>query len=175
MKKDRLFISEILKLVGSYPAKEKKIQVLRLYANPTLIAFLHDYFAVKITPALKIPEYRADPAPLGLNPNNLWRQFRSLWMFHENSGTPKANQERALLNLLEGLHPQEAEVLVGFLKKNIKCRGLTRKLVADAFPGIFGDETDNKNESVEVEETPDNDEATTENEEKEEEQENANV
>jgi hypothetical protein len=42
-----------------------------------------------------------------------------------------------LLVVLESLHKNEAKLLVQLLNKKIKVKGLTAKLVAEAFPEIY--------------------------------------
>ena len=46
-------------------------------------------------------------------------------------------RERIFIDLLESLHAKEAEVLVLAKDKKLKYKGITGKLVSDAYPGLI--------------------------------------
>ena len=56
---------------------------------------------------------------------------------------PKANGLKAkrikelLTQILESMHPDESLVFTQVLKKKLKCKGLTEKLVLEVFPDLY--------------------------------------
>ena len=46
-------------------------------------------------------------------------------------------RESLFLNLLETLHIEEAELLIAAKDKKLKSKGITKKLVRDAFPNLI--------------------------------------
>jgi hypothetical protein len=46
-------------------------------------------------------------------------------------------REKLFSSVLEGVNPEDAEVLIAAKDKNLKYKGLTKKLVMDAFPNLI--------------------------------------
>jgi hypothetical protein len=46
-------------------------------------------------------------------------------------------REGLFLNLLETLNPEEADLLVAAKDKSMKYKGITKRLVNDAFPNLI--------------------------------------
>lgn len=85
-------------------------------------------------------EYEADGAPFGHNPTTLHMEFKKFYIFME--GPSKLTQERRrqiLCQICEGLHPDEAIIFVACIRKKLKRRGLTEKLVRAAYPGLLSE------------------------------------
>ena len=51
---------------------------------------------------------------------------------------PKFKRERLFIGMLEGIHPKDAELVVGMINKK-PPKGVTRKLVEETFPGLLQD------------------------------------
>ena len=49
----------------------------------------------------------------------------------------KSRREELFIQLLEGLHPTEADLLLSGVKKKIKYKGLTKRVVQRAFPDLI--------------------------------------
>ena len=43
------------------------------------------------------------------------------------------------LEILEGVHPRDAEILVDMINKKTSVKGLTEKLVKEAYPDLIRD------------------------------------
>ena len=54
-----------------------------------------------------------------------------------NDGLTTLRREQLFVQLLEELHPKEAEVLIQVKDKKLKYRGLTYKLVKETFPDLI--------------------------------------
>jgi hypothetical protein len=46
-------------------------------------------------------------------------------------------RESLFLEILESVHPSDAEVFIAAKDKNLKYKGLTKKLVVDSFPNLI--------------------------------------
>ena len=54
-----------------------------------------------------------------------------------NPNLKPARREYLFIELLESLHPSEADLLLQVKDKKIKCRGLTYNLVKETFPNLI--------------------------------------
>ena len=73
------------------------------------------------------------------NPTYLYGLVRKLYLFVEggNPNLKPVRREYLFLELLESIHPLEAELLLQVKDKKIKCRGLTYNLVKETFPDLI--------------------------------------
>ena len=132
---------EIFEKFEKAEKRAEKIEVLRKSADSNFIEFLIIAFNPKIEFDVEIPEYKPSHDPAGLNYLYLHVEVRKLYRFiknHPNRSpnlTPK-RQKELLLQVLEGLHKREAELLVRCIKKDLRVPFLTFKLIREAFPGI---------------------------------------
>ena len=73
------------------------------------------------------------------NPTYLYGLVRKLYLFVEG-GNPNLNttrREYLFIEMLESIHPDEAELLLQVKDKKIKCRGLTYNLIKETFPELL--------------------------------------
>ena len=150
----KTLISEVLQRVSNAKTKDKKIEILREYETPALKKILLCNFAKSIEfcfPAGKTP-YNPNPSPKGVEHTLLLNEHRMLekfikktvngitWYGCSNRTAPQMQQlkkESLWMQVLEGLHPEEAEVLDLCKDKNIQSRyKITRQNVIDAFPQL---------------------------------------
>ena len=73
------------------------------------------------------------------NPTYLYGLIRKLYLFVEggNPNLKPARREYLFIELLESIHPTEAELLCQVKDKKIKCNGLTYNLVKETFPELI--------------------------------------
>ena len=85
------------------------------------------------------PPYKTVGSPAEYNPTYLYPNIRKLYLFVEggNDGLTTLRREQLFVQLLEELHPKEAEVLIQVKDKKLKYRGLTYKLVKETFPDLI--------------------------------------
>lgn len=135
-----LSISEILKHASKLKKKEEKITYLRNNYSTPLMQVIQ--FALHPDVKVLLPE---GPAPykksqLGDESHGmLLSEARKLYLFVEN-GNPSLNQkkrETLFINMLESIHPDDAELLVAAKDKKLPYKGLTKDLFEEAYPGIF--------------------------------------
>ena len=132
-------INEIFLKVNNAKDKPKKIDVLRQYDKPALRQILKGCFDPKIEWELPegIPPYIENDVPAGTEHTLLINETKKLWQFVKgaDAATNKLQKETMFIQMLEGLHKDEAKVLLdmknGTLNKTYK--GLTSDMVREAF------------------------------------------
>ena len=132
-------LSEVLDKVHKAKTKAQKIKVLQENDTEALRMIIKSSFDPKIKWAM--PEgavpYKPNDAPDGTEHTLLAQESKRLWHFIEGADnqTPRAQKENMYIQMLEGLHRDEAEVLV-FAKDKIlhqKYKGLSHEVVKTAF------------------------------------------
>ena len=134
-----LLISEILEKVSKVKSKKEKVSLLQQYNHPSLRMVIKSSFDPKIEWAL--PEgdvpYTRNEAPEGTEHSSLSYESRKLYHFIKG-GNNQLNQnkrEMMFVQMLEGLHPNEAELLVSAKDKKLHqvYKGLSKNVVVEAF------------------------------------------
>ena len=121
-----------------------------LYDVDTFYTDLQNNFqlsTISITPSIKwklpkkFPKYIPDDAPIGLNEISLFTVMPKTSIFVH--GHPKGNGltekriEELLIQILESMSKEESVIFEQMLKKNLKVKGLTEKLVLEVFPDLY--------------------------------------
>ena len=136
------FIHEILELVNEQKTKVKKIEILKEYetdALKSLFIWNFDPSVVSLLPEGEVP-FNKNDVPVGTDHTSLRREYRQLYHFVKggNDQLSSLRRESMFIQLLEGLHPDEAEIIClvkdGQLNKKYK---LTRDIVETAYPDII--------------------------------------
>ncbi|SVA65927.1 uncharacterized protein METZ01_LOCUS118781, partial [marine metagenome] len=125
--------------VSKLKTKNQKVAHLRQYNTDALRQVIKSSFDPKVKWALPFGEvpYIANDAPEGTEHNNLSYESRKLYHFIEG-GNPQLSQnkrESMFVQMLEGLHPDEADVIVAAKDKILhqKFKGLSANVVKEAF------------------------------------------
>jgi len=138
----RKLISEVLAEAGKIILREERIQFLQKNKSPGLTDILrinYDDSIVSVLPT-GAPSYKQDDAPKGYEYtilNKAYTQFKYYFKGPVSSGMKPLKREGLFLNLLESLNVEEAELLISAKDKKMKCKGITKRLVNDAFPGLI--------------------------------------
>ena len=138
----RLLIPEVFEKFESLTKKEEKVKLLKENNHPALQDILRINFDADVVSVLPAgaPPYEKDDAPKGHSSNSLFKLHKQFKYFFKG---PFANQvkpirrEGIFLNILESIHPAEADVLVAAKDRKLKVKGLTKALVDEAFPGLI--------------------------------------
>ena len=93
------FIHEILELACKQRSKAKKIEILQ-----TIISVL---------PAGDVP-YKKNEVPVGTDHTSLRREYKHLYNFVKggNDSLSGLRRETMFIQMLEGLHPKEADIVI---------------------------------------------------------------
>ena len=135
------FVFEVLNLVCSQKTKEKKIEILKEYEDPSLKAIFiwnYDESVQSAIPEGPVP-YKENEVPVGTDHTSLRREYRNLYHFIKggNDKLSSLRRETMFIQMLEGLHPKEAEVLILTKDKNLTNKyKITFDNVKQAYPDI---------------------------------------
>ena len=134
-----LLISEILDKVSEIKTKKEKVSFLKHYDSDALRMVIKSSFDPQIKWALPDGEvpYEKNEAPEGTEHTLLSQEARRLYHFIQGADnvTPRAQKENMYIQMLEGLHEDEAEILVYAKDKKLhqKIKGLSHEVVKTAF------------------------------------------
>ena len=138
--KDAL-ITEILQKVSSAKTKKEKVDLLQEYNNNGLRSILiinFDESLKFLLPEGEVP-FRPNDAPAGTEHTRLDSEYRGLYRFFKggDSSLKSMRREQLFVQLLEGLHKDEAEMLVLACNKELQSKyRVTKAVVSEAFPQI---------------------------------------
>ena len=134
-------LSEVLTKVSKQRTKAKKIQVLKenesLHLKSVLI-WNFDDSVVSVLPEGPVP-YDKNEAPAGTEHTYLAHEHKVLYNFIKggNDFLKPVKREQLFLQLLEGLHEDEAEVICLMKDKKLTDKyKITKAVVSEAFPDI---------------------------------------
>lgn len=136
----RLEVYEVFEAVGKAKTREEKIDILKQ----------NDHWAVKdiiagaLNPAIEwnLPKGRP-PYTANLEqstPSTLLREnqkFTYIVKGGKGDGMPAYKREQVFLGILESIHPEDAELVLKMVEKKMPVKGLTRKIVQEAYPGLL--------------------------------------
>lgn len=142
----KLQVGEILAKLSEFKGKgsvEKKIAWLIQNDSATLRLVLDHAFNPKVVYQLPEgdPPYKKDNGPIGLSDTSLWsetRKLKYLWC-SPPAGVKKRRLEELFINMLEGLHDDDAKIVLAMKSKTLHMLypGLTDTLVKKAFPNLL--------------------------------------
>ena len=131
--------SEILSKVSKLKSKKEKVTYLQQYNTDSLRMVIKSSFDPKVKWALPPGEvpFITNDAPVGTEHNVLSYEARKLYHYIEggNNQLTQNKREMMFVQLLEGLHPDEAEIVVAAKDKVLhqKYKGLSVNVVKEAF------------------------------------------
>ncbi len=135
------FMNEILDLVHEQETDEDKVKILQQYANDalkTLLIWNFDESIISLLPTGEVP-YQPNESPLGVDHSSLRRDYKNLYNFVKggNDSLSKIRRETIFIQILESLHPNEAEVLILVKDKNLEDKyDISLDIVKQAYPDI---------------------------------------
>ena len=135
------FIHEILELASKQRSKAKKVEILQEYGNPALKSLFiwnFDETVISMVPPGEVP-YNPNEVPVGTDHTSLRREYKHLYNFVKggNDGLSSLRNETMFIQMLEGLHPEEAKILCLVKDKCLQTKyKLTYDVVAEAYPDI---------------------------------------
>ena len=139
MPETTLLFSEILDLVHKAKTKNKKVEILKKYNSDALRMVIKSSFdpnIVWVMPKGNVP-YTPNDAPAGTEHTRLATESRKLFHFIRGADniTPQFKKEQMFVQMLEGLHKDEAELLCYAKDKELHkiVKGLSAPVVRQAF------------------------------------------
>ena len=134
-------VSEVLAKVSKQRTKAKKIQVLKENESlhlKSILVWNFDDSVKSILPEGEVP-FDKNEAPAGTEHTYLAHEYKVLYNFIEggNDFLKPVKREQLFLQLLEGLHADEAEVICLMKDKKLNDKyKVTKAVVSEAFPDI---------------------------------------
>tara|TARA_B100001059_G_C17572638_1_gene445741 strand:+ start:16 stop:492 length:477 start_codon:yes stop_codon:yes gene_type:complete len=132
-------LSEVLDKVHKAKTKDKKVAILQEFDTEPLRMVIKSSFDPNIEwemPSGAVP-YQANEAPIGTEHNVMRRECKKLYRFIKGGdpALPRAKKETLFIQMLEGLHKSEAEMVVNAKDKKLHqvYKGLSAAVVKEAF------------------------------------------
>ena len=132
-------IHEVIDLVSKAKTKEDKISLLKQNETQALKDVLVGTYHSKVEWNLPPGRPPFEAAEERSVPSNLLKQtskFNDLVKGGPGDSLPAFKRERIFIRLIEQIHPDDAELLLKMVAKKQLAKGLTKKLVEEAFPGL---------------------------------------
>ena len=134
-------ITEILQKVSSAKTKKEKVDLLQEYTQNALRAILiinFDESLKFLLPEGEVP-FNPNDAPAGTEHTRLVHEYKGLYRFFKggDASIKGMRREQLFVQLLEGLHQDEANMLVSACNKDLQAKyRITKQVVSEAFPAI---------------------------------------
>ena len=139
MKKYEVF--EILNKFEEAKSRKDKISVLRKYDIMPLRDVLQGTFDDNIVWNLPEGEPPYKPQRPESVPSTLLKQHMKFKFFvkglFDSEKLKPLKRESMFVSMLESIHPEDAKVLVSMINKNPPVKGLTKKIVQEAYPDLI--------------------------------------
>jgi hypothetical protein len=135
------FIYEILELASKQRSKAKKVEVLKEYetgALKSIFIWNFDESVISMIPEGDVP-YKENEVPVGTDHTSLRREHKNLYHFVKggNDGLSSLRRETMFIQILEGLHPEEAKILCLTKDKALQTKyKISYDVVKEAYPDI---------------------------------------
>ena len=136
----RLEVYEVFEAVGKAKTRDEKIEILKQNNHWAV----KDIIAGALNPAIEwnLPKGRP-PYTANLEqstPSTLLREnqkFTYIVKGGKGDDMPSYKREQVFLGILESIHPEDAELVLKMVEKKMPVKGLTRKIVEEAYPGLL--------------------------------------
>jgi len=133
-------IAEFLKDVSETSGRKNKIQKLQSFKTQNALQKIIDYTFNPLA-IWELPEGTPPFTKLEKEhdvQNVLYNEIRRLYLYIRN-GKPGINNQRReeiFIQLLESVDPDDAELLLSMKENKLPYKGLTKKLMEEAFPEL---------------------------------------
>jgi hypothetical protein len=136
-----LNVFEILEKTAAAKTKKEKISILHEHDKCwALKDILRGSFDTSLKFNLPMGSVPYEPARPESHPSNLLKE-NSKFKFFIKGGMgdkmAKVKREKIFLDMVEMIHPRDAELVCAMINKKLKIKGITKKLVQEAYPGLI--------------------------------------
>jgi hypothetical protein len=137
------FRKEVFEIFEEYKkadSREDRLDVLKKYENNWAFKdILRGSFDESLV--FDLPEGRPPftPNKPESSPSSLLKQHKEFGLYVQGGAgnLPKIKKENKFIQLLESVHPEDAEYILKMVAKKPPCRYITKKLVQEAFPNLI--------------------------------------
>lgn len=136
---------EVFDEFESKTKREDKISLLRNNNTYAMQCVLRGAFDPRIKYVVnEIPSYNKSDSPPGMGYSSIALELDRIYLLEQNHPKTPATltldrKKQILTQMLESLEAREAEIYAGMIMKRLPVKGLTYKLVQEAFPGLLPD------------------------------------
>lgn len=132
-------VFELIEEVAKASKKADKLKLLKTmneeHALKDILKGTYDDRIKWLIPKGSAPYTPASEESAPSNLRKRYKEFAYFAMGGPGTKMPAVKREKMFLSLIESIHPNDAKLVVDMInKKNIK--GITKKLVQEAFPGM---------------------------------------
>lgn len=135
-----LLISEVLEAFDKAKTRQEKLLILKKYETPVLRGIMRINFDPSVV--MQLPEgeppFRKVPdIPIGEQQTKLEAEYRRFYIWLDPKvNIPKIKKEKLFVEMLEGLHISEAEILILVKDKKLhkKFKTLKEDIIREAYP-----------------------------------------
>lgn len=132
---------EILEKISSAKTRAEKIDLLKKQNNNwALKDILRGTFDDAVQWLLPSGAVPYESAPFDSHPSE-WSQHNKKLAYFVKGGQGEkmyaVKREKLFLDIIETVHPRDAELLVGMINKKMPIKGITKKLTQEAFPNLI--------------------------------------
>lgn len=123
--------------------KQERINILRQNDSFALRNVLYGTFHPGIEYTItELPKFRREPMPAGMSYSHMTNALDRMYLFVKNNprvpqGLTEKRKNEILIQILESLEEQEADVFAGIILKKQDVPYLTLALVNEAFEGLL--------------------------------------
>lgn len=125
--------------------REAKVDILRRNNSYAMQCVLRGTFHPNVRYVIdEIPKYKDSDSPPGMGYSSIAQELDRIYLLEENHPRTSPNltldrKKVILAQMLESLEAKEAAIFAGMIMKKLPVKGLTYKLVQEAFPGLLPD------------------------------------
>lgn len=149
-----LLFSEILEKVDKAKSKQEKLDLLKQHESAALRGILRINFDPNVVmdlPDGEPPFKKENDKPIGYHETNLTQEYKRFYIWLDpNQNLPAVRKEKLFIEMLEGLHVSEAELLCLAKDRNItkKYKTIKEDLVREAYFGLLPPKPAKKAETI---------------------------
>lgn len=135
-----LDVYEVFELFEKAKTRKEKIEVLKKNETWALKDVLKGALDPKIEWLLPKGEVPYTPSEAHNAPSSLLRKNRDFRYVVKGGGgekMPAFKREKIFLGIVESIHPEDAKLVCAMINKKLPVKGLTNKIVEEAFPGLL--------------------------------------
>jgi hypothetical protein len=134
------FIYEVIELVSQAKTQKEKVDLLRKYESWALKDVLRGAYDDLVQWSLPPGPPPYEPAKENSVPSTMHNQHKKFKYFVKGlvgDSVHPIRREKMFIDMLESVHPKDAELLILMKDKKNLAKTVTRKLVQEAFPNLI--------------------------------------
>lgn len=135
-------VFEIFEKIEQEKSRPKRLDLIKSYSNvPAFKDVLRGTFDSGLV--FNLPEGKPpyEPNLPESVPSSLLKKHRDFGFFvkgfSKSDGMPAYKREKMFIQLLESIHPKDAEIVLSMVAKKSPVKGITLKLVKEALPNLI--------------------------------------